>query len=113
MTRLVGDKIENTTWLHRNMKFVSSVYQDIQKCSITLLIIYMKKFLHSDWLRAVQFLGNTVPKKRNSVPKKGNSVQISLDFKFLNFLTTDDIYSMHMFRLTLVCYNYTVNTLWN
>ncbi len=27
------------------------------------LIIYMKKFLHSDWLRAVQFLGNTMPKK--------------------------------------------------
>ena len=23
----------------------------------------MKKFLHFDWLRAVQFLGNTVPKK--------------------------------------------------
>ena len=22
----------------------------------------MKKFLHFDWLRAVQFLGNTVPK---------------------------------------------------
>ncbi len=41
----------------------------------------MKKFLHFDWLRTVQFLGNTVPKKRISV-------QISLDFKFLNFLTT-------------------------
>ena len=26
-------------------------------------IIYMKKFLHFDWLRAVQFLGNTVPKE--------------------------------------------------
>ncbi len=47
----------------------------------------MKKFLHSDWLRAVQFLGNTVPKKKFSA-KKGNSVQISLDFKFLNFPTT-------------------------
>ncbi len=36
----------------------------------------MKKFLHFGWLRALQFLGNTVPKKeiqcqkRNSVPKK-------------------------------------------
>ncbi len=47
----------------------------------------MKKFLHSDWLRAVQFLGNTVPKKQIQC-QKGNSVQISLDFKFLNFLTT-------------------------
>ncbi len=55
--------------------------------AISILIIYMKKFLHSDWLRAVQFLGNTVPKKKFSA-KKGNSVQISLDFKFLNFLTT-------------------------
>ena len=54
----------------------------------------MKKFLHFDWLRAVQFLGNTVPKKeiqcqkKKFSAKKGNSVQISLDFKFLNFLTT-------------------------
>ena len=31
----------------------------------------MKKFLDSDWLRGVQFQGNTVP-------KKGNTVQISL-----------------------------------
>ena len=52
-----------------------------------IIITYMKKFLHFDWLRAVQFLRNTVPKKKFSA-KKGNSVQISLDFKFLNFLTT-------------------------
>ncbi len=45
----------------------------------------MKKFLHSDWLRAVQFLVNTVPKKeiqcqkRKFSAKRGNSVQISLD----------------------------------
>ena len=51
----------------------------------------MKKFLDSDWLRAVQFLGSTVPKKRNSVPKKGNSVQISLDSRLMY------IYSMRMF----------------
>ncbi len=47
----------------------------------------MKKFFHSDWLRAVQFLVNTVPKKEIECQKR-NSVQISLDFKFLNFLTT-------------------------
>ena len=47
----------------------------------------MKKFLHFDWLRAVQFLENTVPKKEIQC-KKGNSVQISLDFTFLIFLTT-------------------------
>ena len=45
-----------------------------------------EKIVHFDWLRAVQFLGNTVRgKKRNSLPRK-NSVQISLDFKLLNFL---------------------------
>ncbi len=66
----------------------------------------MKKLLHSDWLRAVQFLGNTVPKKRNSAPKK--EVQISLDFKFLNFLTTH-VYLWHAFvSLTLV---FTITTL--
>ena len=27
----------------------------------------MKKFLDSDWLRAVQFQGNTVPKKGNTI----------------------------------------------
>ena len=63
------------------------VYYISENTIIYLLIIYMKKFLHFDWLRAVQFLGNTVPKKKFSA-KKGNSVQISLDFKFLNFLTT-------------------------
>ena len=31
---------------------------------INHLIIYMKKFLNSDWLRAVQFFRNTVPKSK-------------------------------------------------
>ena len=35
----------------------------------------MKKFLDCDWLRGMQFLGNTVQKKGNSVQKKGNLVQ--------------------------------------
>ncbi len=30
----------------------------------------MKKFLHFDWLRAVQFLGNTVQKKKFNAKKK-------------------------------------------
>ena len=34
------------------------------------LIIYMKKFLDCDWLREMQFLGNTVQKKGNWVQKK-------------------------------------------
>ncbi len=35
-----------------------------------IILIYMKKFLHFDWLRAVQFLGNTVPKKEIQCQKK-------------------------------------------
>ncbi len=44
----------------------------------------MKKILHFDWLRAVQYSA----KKKKFSAKKENSVEISLDFKFLNFLTT-------------------------
>ncbi len=47
----------------------------------------MKKFLHFDWLRAAQFLVNTVPKKEIQCQKK-LLLKIILDFKFLNFLTT-------------------------
>ncbi len=87
---------QNNTWMSENMKFFlvltrishsfalltreiswSSVDCSKHPCIIRL-IIYMKKILHSDWLRAVQFLVNTVPKKEFSA-KKGNSVQISLD----------------------------------
>ncbi len=51
----------------------------------------------SDWLRAVQFLVNTVPKKEIQCQKRKFSAN-SLDFKFLNFLTTHMyIYSMRMF----------------
>ncbi len=60
----------------------------ITHCSDLSLNNIHEKFLHSDWLRAVQFLGNTVQKKKKFSAKKGNSVQISLDFKFLNFRTT-------------------------
>ena len=35
--------------------------------SVKHWIIYLKKFLESDWLRAVQFQGNTVQKKGNKV----------------------------------------------
>ena len=34
------------------------------------LIIYMKKFLDCDWLREMQFLGDTVQKKGNLVQKR-------------------------------------------
>ncbi len=38
----------------------------------------MKKSLHSDWLRAVQFLVNTVPKKEIQCQKQPRSQGISL-----------------------------------
>ena len=42
-------------------------------CSFVLpLIISMKKFLDCDWLREMQFFGNTVQKKGNLVQKRGN-----------------------------------------
>ena len=40
----------------------------------------MKKFLHSDWLGAVQFLENTVPKKEIQCQKRKHNA----NFKFLN-----------------------------
>ena len=42
------------------------------KTIVTCLIIYMKKFLDCDWLREMQFFGNTVQKKGNLVQKRGN-----------------------------------------
>ena len=38
--------------------------------TLIYFIIYMKKFLDCDWLREMQFLGNTVQKKGNLVQKR-------------------------------------------
>ena len=40
-------------------------WYDTCTVSITIIIIYMKKLLDSDWLRAVQFFLNTVQKRGN------------------------------------------------
>ena len=39
------------------------------------LMIYMEKLLSSDWLREMQFSGNSMQKRVNSVQKRVNSVQ--------------------------------------
>ena len=39
---------------------------------LTNIIIYMKKFLDCDWLREMEFFGNTVRKKGNRVQIRGN-----------------------------------------
>ena len=46
---------------------VPSMPVNIGEGYLRTLIIYMKKFLDSDWLRAVQFIVNTVQKKGNTV----------------------------------------------
>ena len=43
------------------------------KCFINI-IVNMKKFLHYDWLREMQFLGDTVQKKGNLVLKRVTKV---------------------------------------
>ena len=45
-------------------------YWQEKSCSVYPLIIYRKKFLHFDWLRAVQFFSKTVQKRVNSVQKE-------------------------------------------
>ena len=47
--------VQTFFWIHR---WDMAVY-------IHNLMIYMKKFLDCDWLREMQFLGNTVQKKGN------------------------------------------------
>ena len=54
--------------MRENTRFISSVEHDIFSVyyinyRFSTIIIYLKKFLQFDWLRAVQFLGNLVPKK--------------------------------------------------
>ena len=43
----------------------------------SVIIIYVKKLLDSDWLRAVQFKCNTVQKKCNTSAKSVIPVQIT------------------------------------
>ena len=47
---------------------------------------YLYKLLNSDWLRAMQFLGNTVQKKGNSVQKRENKMQICKRTKHSDWL---------------------------
>ena len=41
------------------------LYNVVLRSTVKLLIIYMKKFLNCDWLKEMQFLGNTVHRKGN------------------------------------------------
>ena len=80
---------------------------------INVIIIYMKKFLHSDWLRAVQFLVNTVPKKEIQWQKNKFSANF-FRFKILKFSYDSCIFiACVCFSDLSLCYNYAVDTLWN
>ena len=60
-------------WLAKSTRFIHHNQLLITKFGrILCLIIYMKKFLDCDWLREMQFFGNTVQKKGNLVQKRGN-----------------------------------------
>ena len=56
-----------------------------------LWIIYMKKFLDCDWLREMQFLGNTVQKKGNWVQKRVTNVTFWLANKQRNSLRANQM----------------------
>ena len=49
----------------RRVKFETILKYHVQIMLLFALIIYMKKFLDCDWLREIQFFGNTVQKKGN------------------------------------------------
>ena len=46
------------------LQITSNVYFKLQQPFILLIIIYKKKFLHFDWLRAVQFFFENSAEKR-------------------------------------------------
>lgn len=58
-------------------------------CLILYIIIYMEKFLSSGWLRAVQFIVNTIVKIGNTMQKKRNTVQYILENCALDLLVRE------------------------
>ena len=70
-TDFVALALVSTVCMISSLVFYSELYWN---ASFYLLRIYMKKFLDSDWLREVQFLGNTVQKKGNLVQKRVTNV---------------------------------------
>ena len=53
-----------------NQIFAEQSFDFEMMCLISDSIIYMKKLLGSDWLRQIQFSGNSVQKRVNSVQRK-------------------------------------------
>ena len=62
----------------------------------------MKKILDSDWLRAVQFLGNRVQKRGNNSANFSYKVQISVNRKFVVDLSRVVLSRRRLSRLTFL-----------
>ena len=64
------------------------------------LVRYMKRFLSSDWLREMQFSGNSVQKRVNSVPRSNKP-----DWTFLElFSRTLNFFEPKRWENIIVCY---------
>ena len=64
-----GGTVNDETIKRKDIIEENSTPINLINLSISLLIIYIKKFLHFDWLRAVQFFSKTVQKRVHSVQK--------------------------------------------
>ena len=53
---------------------IRGIYRKSLLKAVYVHFIYMKKFLDCDWLREMQFFGNTVQKKGNLVQKRVTNV---------------------------------------
>ena len=62
----------------------------------------MKKILDSDWLRAVQFLGNRMQKRGNNGANFSYKVQISVNRKFVVDLSRVVFSRRRLSRLTFL-----------
>ena len=58
---IVYDISPKVRWTTKGVvgKLGTSTFLRNVKCSVSKLIIYMKKFLHADWLRASQLIPNS------------------------------------------------------
>ena len=70
-----------------NFERLSKIHSCMFFHTITVLIIYMKKILNSDWQRAMQFFSKYNAKKRNTGQKNKYSANkiIFLTFLIFNF----------------------------
>ena len=71
--------------------------------AFTLIIIYIKKFLDSDWLRAVQFQGSTVPKKGDTEPAREffKDIKVQVRRTSATLIVFEKLTSAYFFQIAL------------